>query len=169
MAVDKNQQMLTYIMGCSVISDSPIYFNFAKEEADHNQLLVTRDDVAINKPFVDGSVLKQYTVDVLLYKSVSYNPVVIEHTPEGDVPSSLYIDENIVDMRDGQTLIDWILQQNESRIFPNFGESCIIESVEPLTNKPTLNGVNIDSSPPLAQYSVGIRVQYLDISKRIWN
>lgn len=169
MAVDKNQKMLEYIMGCSVIAENPLFFNFITEKADSNQFLVTRDDTAIDKPFIDGSVLKQYTADLLLYKSVAYNPIVLEETDEGFVPSETFIDENMVDMRDGQALIDWILQQNEDSHFPNFGEKCIIESVEPTTNKPTLNGVNSDVAPPLAQYSVGIRVQYLDITKQLWN
>ena len=169
MTVDKNQKMLEYIMGCTVIAENPLYFNFVTENADTNQLLVARDDAVVNRPFVDGSVLKQYTVDVLLYKSVAYNPIVVEHTPEGTKPSSSYIDENMVDMRDGQTLIDWILHQNDEGIYPDFGDKCIVESIEPTTNKPTLNGVNTDINPPLAQYSVGIKVQYLDITKQLWS
>ena len=168
MAVDKNQKMLEYIMGCDVIADNPLYFNFITEKDNTNQFLVDRDDAAINKPFVDGSVLKQYTVDILLYKSVAYNPIVTEQTVDGVKPSDVYIDENMVDMRDGQKLIDWIIQQNEDSHFPNFGECCIIESVEPTINKPMLNGVNSDVAPPLAQYSVGIRVQYLDTTKQLW-
>ena len=169
MAIDKNQRMLEYIMGCDVVADNPLYFNFVTEKADTNQLLVARDDSAVNKPFIDGSVLKQYTVDVLLYKSVAYNPIVVEHTPEGTKPSPTYIDENMVDMRDGQALIDWVLQQMDEGNLPDFGENCIVESIEPTTNKPTLTGVNSDIAPPLAQYVVGIRVQYLDISKQIWS
>lgn len=167
--LDKNQQMLDYIMGCSVIAENPLYFNFANERDNSNQILVTRDDVMVNKPYIDGSVLKQYTVDVLLYKSVAYNPIVLDETPGGEVvPSQTYIDENLVDMRDGQALIDWILEQNDAMHFPNFGDKCIIESVEPTANKPILNGVNSNIEPPLAQYSVGIKVEYLDISKQLW-
>ena len=169
MAIDKNQRMLEYIMGCDVIADNPLYFNFITEKDNTNQLLVARDDSMINKPFVDGSVLKQYTVDVLLYKSIAYNPIVIKHTPQGAEPDPSYVDENMVDMRDGQALIDWILQQMDDGNLPDFGDKCIVESIEPTTNKPTLNGVNSDISPALAQYSVGIRVQYLDISKQIWS
>ena len=169
MAIDKNQQMLEYIMGCSVIAENPLYFNFVTEKDNTNQFLVARDDSAVNKPFIDGTVLKQYTVDVLLYKSVAYNPIVVAHTPGGTTPDPSYIDENMVDMRDGQTLIDWILQQNDDKNYPNFGTECIVESIEPTTNKPTLNGVNSDVNPPLAQYSVGIKVRYLDISKQLWN
>ena len=100
--IDKNQKMLEYIMGCDVIANNPIFFNFVKEDPDTNQLLVAKDNAVVNKSFVDGSVLKEYTVDVLLYKSVAYNPVVVDVTPSGTVPSSTYVNENMVDMRDGQ-------------------------------------------------------------------
>ena len=169
MAIDKNQRMLEYIMKCDVIADNPLFFNFVKENPNTNQLLVARDNSVINKPFVDGTVLKEYTVDVLLYKSVAYNPIVVDVTPSGVEPSSTYVDENMVDMRDGQTLIEWILQQNDDGVYPDFGDKCIVESIEPTTNKPTLTGVNSDINPPLAQYVVGIKVTYLDISKQLWS
>ena len=168
MAIDKNQRILEFIMKCDVIADNPLYFNFVKENPNTNQLLVARDNSVVNKPFVDGTVLKQYAVDILLYKSVAYNPIVVEHTPSGTEPSSVYIDENMVDMRDGQALIDWILEKNDEGIYPDFGSDCIVESIEPTTNKPTLTGVNSDTNPPLAQYVVGIKVTYFDISKQLW-
>ena len=169
MAVDKNQRMLDYIMGCDVIAENPLYFNFINESDNSNQLLVARDDAVVNKPYIDGSVLKQYTVDVLLYKSIAYNPIVIKQTPSGTEPDPSYVDENMVDMRDGQTLIDWLIQQNDEGNYPDFGDKCIVESIEPTTNKPTLNGSNTDINPPLAQYSVGIKVTYLDITKQLWS
>ncbi len=169
MAVDKNQQMLEYIMGCNVIAENPLYFNFVNEGQNTNQLLVARDDAVVNKPFIDGSVLKQYTIDVLLYKSVAYNPIVVEHTSSGTEPDPSYIDANMVDMRDGQALIDWLSEQNDKGNYPDFGEMCIVESIEPTTNKPTLSGVNSDINPPLAQYVVGVKVTYLDITKQLWN
>ena len=169
MAVDKNQRILDFIMKCDVIANNPLYFNFVTEKPNTNQLLVAKDNAVVNKPFVDGTVLKQYTVDVLLYKSIAYNPIVIQQTPSGAEPSPLYVDENMVDMRDGQTLIDWILTQNDEGNYPDFGEQCIVESIEPTTNKPTLTGVNSDINPPLAQYVVGIKVEYLDISKQLWS
>lgn len=173
MTNDKNQALINYILNCPVIRDNPLFFNFANEDDNTNQILTVTDDVAINKPYVDGSVEKRYTVNVLMYKSVAYNPIVLEaQTDENGnttlVPSPVYVDENLVDMSDGQSLIDWIIEQNDNKIFPDFGEYCIVESIEPLTNKPTLNGVSVENEPPLAQYSIGIRVSYLDTSKQLW-
>lgn len=172
--MDKNQAMLNYIMQCSVIAENPLFFNVANEKDSNNQLLINADDVAINKPFIDGSVEKRYTVTVLMYKSVAYNPIVLEEVEDENgnklvIPSSDYIDENLIDMTDGQALIDWLEEQNDIRNFPDFGSRCIIDSVKPLSNKPTFNGVNADKQSPLAQYSIGIQIEYIDISKQLWN
>ena len=160
MSIDKNQAIIEYLSTCPTIANNKLFFNFAEEGNNSNQIVVSGDDVVLNKPFVDGSVLKRYTFTLLIYKSVSYNPVV---KMEG------YPDENVGDLSDVQTLLDWIVEQNEQLVFPNFGEQCIIESVEPQTNKPILSGVATNVQPPLAQYSIVVRVTYLDKSKRIWN
>ena len=104
-----------------------------------------------------------------MYKSVAFNPIVTEETPKGEIiPSELYKNENLEDMEDGQTLIDWIEEQNDNRHFPNFGECCIIESVRTTTSRPILNGVSTSLEPPLAQYSVGLEIVYLDTTKQLW-
>lgn len=172
--MDKNTAMLNYIMQCPVIAENPLYFNVAQEKDSNNQFLVNADDTVVNKPFIDGSVEKRYTVTVLMYKSVAYNPIVLEEVEDENgnkviVPSSTYIDENLIDMSDGQKLIDWLEEQNDIRNFPNFGDGYVIDSIKPLSNKPSFNGVNADKQAPLAQYSIGIQIEYIDFSKQIWN
>lgn len=172
--MDKNSALLSYIMGCPIIANNPLYFNVANEKDNNNQIIVNGDDVLVNKPYIDGTVEKRYTVNVLMYKSVAYNPVVLEEViyPDGTtalVPSSIYVDENVVDMSDGQEFIDWINEQNDARNFPDFGPTCIVDRIYTGTNKPIFNGVNADKQAPLAQYSIGIIVEYIDTSKQLWN
>jgi len=158
--VDKNQAIIEYLSACPTIANNKLFFNFAEEGNDSNQILVSGDDVFLNLPYIDGSVMKRYTFTLLIYKAVSYNPI---------VKIAGYPDENIADLSDVQALLDWIVDQNEQLVFPNFGSECIIESVEPQTNKPILSGVSKDTQPTLAQYSIVVRVTYLDKSKMIWN
>ena len=160
MSVDKNQAIIEYLSACPIIANNKLFFNFAEEGNNSNQIIVSGDDVALNKPFIDGSVMKRYTFTLFIYKAVSFNPVV-------KMPG--YPDENVTDISDAQSLLDWIIEQNDQLVFPNFGKECIIESVEPQTNKPILNGVAKEIQPPLAQYSITVRVTYLDKSKKIWN
>ena len=167
--VDMNKSILEYIYECPVVAENPMYFCVAEEHDNNNQLVVGRETPQDAIEFIDGTVERTYRAEILMYKSVAYNPIVTEQTPTGDVtPSSLFPNENLEEMEDGQTLIDWIDQQNENRHFPNFGTSCIIESVRTTSSRPTLNGVNTTLEQPLAQYSVGLEIQYLDITKQLW-
>ena len=168
--VDLNKRILEYIYECPVVEENPMYFTVAEEQDNSNQLLVGREQPRDEIKYVDGTVERTYRAEILMYKSVAYNPIVTEETSEGKrIPSELYLNENIEDIEDGQALIDWINEQNDNRHFPNFGEWCIIESVRTTSNRPVLNGINPELEPPLAQYSVGLEIQYLDITKQLWN
>ena len=71
-------------------------------------------------------------------------------------------------MTDIQGLIEWIKEQNELQNFPNFGEDYIIESILPTTDEPTFDGIDEQTEPNLAVYSITIQIEYIDISKRLW-
>lgn len=156
---DKNKAVIEYLLTCPAIRDNSLFFNFAKETDNSTQIVTHGDDTILDESYVDGSVMKIFTFTMLIYKAVTYNPVVkVENL----------VDENVADVSDIQDLIDWLVTQNKNKVFPNFGTSCIIDSVEPTTNRPTLKGVNNQVQPPLAQYQVVIRITYLDTSNRIW-
>ena len=67
-----------------------------------------------------------------------------------------------------QDIVDWIAEQNELRNYPDFGEKCRIEDMTVLTDNPNLNGIDTNTSPALAKYSMSIQIQYIDSSKRVW-
>jgi len=168
--IDLNKRILEYIYECPVVENNPMYFCVAEERDNHNQLLPSREQPQDDIEYVDGTVERTYRAEILMYKSVAYNPIVTEEvgTSGKRIPSDVYPNENLEDMEDGQALIDWIKDQNDNRHFPNFGEYCIIDSVKPKSNRPILNGINSELEPPLAQYSVGLEIKYLDISKQLW-
>lgn len=167
--VDLNKRILEYLYECPVVEENPMYFTVAEEQDNNNQLLPGREQPRDAIEYIDGTVERTYRAEILMYKSVAYNPIVTEETSTGKkIPSELYLNENIEDMEDGQTLIDWIKEQNDNRHFPDFGEWCIIESVETTSTRPILNGVNPSLEPPLIQYSVGLVIKYLDMSKQLW-
>mgnify|MGYP001774464245 CR=1 FL=1 len=155
--VDKNQAMVDFLLNCPTIKDNPLFFNFGSIQDNNNQLVINANDVELRKPYIDGSVLKCYTFSVVSYKSVAYNPVVDGLT-----------DENLADYATVQSILNWIAEQADEMIFPDFGEECVIDSMEPLTENPALNGVDTSLNPPMAKYSIGIKLQYIDNSKKIW-
>ena len=67
-----------------------------------------------------------------------------------------------------QSLIEWISEQNDLRNFPNFGETCEVDEILTTTDTPNFDGIDEQVSPPLAVYSITIRVNYIDKSKIIW-
>ena len=159
--IDKNERIIEYLRNCPTISQNPLFFNFAQKE-DNNQLYATyASSTDVEKKFIDGSKECVYKFSIVFYKSASYNPVI-----EG------MSDENMEEFIDIQSVVDWIEEQNDNNVFPDFGEDCVIDSIETLTNIPaTARNVDVegDMQPALAQYSLGFRIRYLDNSKVLWN
>ena len=159
MAINKNQAVIDYIITCPTILNSPLYFNFINAKDDTNQIFTESTDTYTNKPFIDGSVEKLYTFTIITYKSAADIAV---------VKQSGYENENLSDMSDIQKLIEWITEQNDVRNFPNFGEDCIIDSIETTTEQPKFEGIDEQITPPLAVYSTSIQIRYIDTSKKLW-
>lgn len=149
--------MIEFLMTCPTIQTNPLFFNFAEGEDGHNHF-ITETDKATKKPYVDGSQLKEYTFTFASYKSVSYNAVVVGER-----------DENIEEMANVQSILDWIEEQNEAKNFPNFGENVIVEEMKPLTTDPEFDGIDTSVNPPVVRYSIGVVITYLDNTKKLWN
>lgn len=157
--MDKNQAMVEYLSECPEIAENPTFFNFASAKDNNKQIVTIANEKNVQKPYIDGSVLKQYNFTIVAYVSVSYQALV-------KVPG--YTSENVEDMFDIQSIITWITQQNKEKKFPDFGIDCDVTGIETTTENPNLNGVDTSLSPPLAKYSVTIRVTYIDNSNKIW-
>lgn len=157
--MDKNQAIINYLITCPQIQNSPLYFNFVHGKEDDKQIITTANEKSINRPYVDGSVLKQFTFTIIDFKSVAYRAI---------VKDGVRVDENVEDLLDVQAIIDWIEEQNEARNFPDFGEDCIIDEITTTASNPNLNGIDSNVSPALAKYSISIQVRFLDTSKMLW-
>jgi hypothetical protein len=158
--MDKNQAVIDYLIQCPQIKNNPLFFNFADAQDNNKQLLTIANDKATNKPYIDGSVLKKYTFTIVDYRSVVYQAIVKQ---EG------YSDENVEEMFDVQGIIDWITEQDDNQNYPDFGADCVIEEVKAVTDNPNLNGVDSNTKPSLAKYSVSIQITYLDTTRKLWN
>lgn len=158
--MDKEKAIIEFLLNCQQIQDNPLYFNFLNARDDNKQLMTTANDKTMDRSYVDGSVLKRYTFTLIDYRTVAYQAVVKQ---EG------YPNENLEEYIDIQSILDWISEQADEKNYPDFGEGYIIEDMRTLTNQPNLNGVDSNVSPALAKYSISIQIDYLDITKRIWN
>lgn len=155
-----NQAIIDYMLQCPQISENALYFNFG-EAADNNKQIITQgNDRAINKPYIDGSVLKQYTFTLFDFRSIAALAV----------PKSYgYVSENVEEILDVQAIIDWITEQERLKNYPNFGENCFVQKIRAITDNPNLNGIDMSVSPAIARYSISVQVEYIDTSNRIWN
>lgn len=149
--------MVKYLMQCPTIQSNPLFFNFADESSGNNHFITERDSV--KRRFIDGSILKQYTFSIASYTSVAHVAII-----DGVTIS----DENIENMAKVQEILDWLDEQSDNRNFPDFGTDCEIDSLETITTDPDIDGIDTSVNPPIARYSIGVRVMYLDKSKLIW-
>ncbi len=159
MTVDKNQAVIDYLLECTDVNDSPVYFNLINAEDNAIQIITTAEDKATQRAYIDGSVRKMFTFNLVIFKSISDMEI---------VKIDGYANENVDELRDVQKLIDWVHEQNDLRNFPNFGESCVIDSIDTTTDVPRFDGINTEINPPLAMYSVSITIDYVDESKIIY-
>jgi hypothetical protein len=157
--MDKNQAMIDYLNTCPAIRDNPLFFNFINAKEDNKQLITLANDKTLNTHYIDGSVLKRYTLTIIDYKSIVYQAI----------PKLVgYSDKNVEEMFDVQQLMDWVTEQDKARNFPDFGENCVVESIKTVTENPNLNGVDSSVSPAQAKYSFSIQVEYMDTTDVLW-
>lgn len=158
--IDKNQAVIDFLLQCPAIISNPLYFNFLNAKDNDKQIITQANDTSLNKNYVDGSVLKRFTFTLIDFRSVAYQPL-----PK--IPG--YVSENVEEMLDVQGIIDWVNEQVDNMNYPNFGAQCQIDTMVTTSENPNLNGVDTSVSPALAKYSITIQIDYLDITKTIWN
>lgn len=161
MVVDKNQAVIDWLSSCPQIRDNPLFFNFINAKDENKQIITVSNDIIIDKPFIDGSVMKRYTFTLIDFKSISYNPVIKSLDP-------IYTNENVEEMLDTQGIIDWIREQADIYNYPNFGDDCEIDELVVTNNTPMLNGIDTTTTPSLAQYGLTVYINYIDNSKKLW-
>lgn len=159
MTVDKNQAVINFLLTCPAIISNPLFFNFLQARDNDKQIVTQANDTALNKSFIDGSVMKRYAFTLMDYMSVAYQPL---PKVEG------YTSENVEELLDVQGIIDWVQEQSDARNYPDFGSDCIVDDMRTTSNNPNLNGVDTQVTPALAKYSITIQIDYLDKSKS-WN
>lgn len=156
--MDKNQAVTAFLTSYSDINNNPLFFNFGNVENDAYQVNVSYNDVSLNQKYIDGSELRRYTILIDSFKSVSNTPVLSGNNAE-----------NLDDMQEAQDLLDWINTQAKAKNYPDFGADCIIDDMSVATTEPQLVVIDTTLNPPIAVYRITVRIDYIDISNRIWS
>lgn len=158
--VDKNQAIIDFLLNCPQIAYNPVFFNAINAKDNDKQIITQANDVSLNSKYIDGSILKRYIFTLIDFRSVIYQPL---PKVEG------YVNENVEEMLDVQSIMDWVNEQADLQNYPDFGENCIIDSMSTTSDNPNLNGIDTNVTPALAKYSMSIQIDYLDTSKAVWN
>jgi len=156
--MDKYKTMIEWLRGCDLM-DTVLGFQTVDAQDGAIRVLTIGSDAEGRRTYIDGSVLRRFDFTIEIYKSLSDVPV------GSDLSLS---NQNIDQILDVQGLIDWIDDQRSSGNVPNFGNGYTVESVTSLNDQPNmawLDAVNYD--PPLAKYTVTIRVEYIDFTRAI--
>lgn len=156
---DKNQAVIDFLLTCPQLSQNPVFFNYINAKDDNKQIITLSNDISLNETYIDGGVLKRYSFTLIDFKSITDMAI-----PKAEG----YTSENVEDMLDVQTIIDWVTEQADARNYPDFGDDYIIDSMRVLTDNPNLNGIDTTATPALAKYSFTVQIDYLDNSKRVW-
>lgn len=160
--MNKAKAVIDFLTTYEGIETSPIFINFINAKNDDVQLLTSENDVALNRKFIDGSVMKQFTFSIVITKSIT-SLAAAKDTTDG------LLSENIDDLADMQAFIDWVNEQGYNQNYPDFGEDCVIEDMHTTAENPSIDGINTEANPALALYSMEIRIDYIDYSKVIWS
>lgn len=155
---NRYEAMLAYLAKCPAM-DGVFGFQAGNAGSDAVQVLTEAGDAQNNRAFIDGSVEKRFDFTVAFYKPVSHAGYVVDKGV-----SNLNL-ESILDV---QELIDWLEEQNALQNYPDFGEKKQIDSVRSVNNEPMLAWIDGEHySPPMAKYTVTVRVEYLDRTNAI--
>ena len=155
--IDKNKVMIEFLRNCPVIDKNPLYFNFGNIEDNSYQVITESNDTSLSQPYIDGSILKRYTFYIDCFKTIAYNKVI-----KG------YQDENLYDISEVQAILDWVNEQDRNKIYPDFGEDCLIDSMQSTTESPDLHSVEDTTTSPIAVYRISIQIDYIDNTQKLW-
>ena len=113
--MNKFKAVIDFVSTCPLVGQD-MFFNFVDEtEIDGNTSLLTDGYGQIVKKYVDGLNLKKMQFVVRQVKPLS---------------RCSNTSENVEQMQFVQELLEWVNEQGKKRNFPDFGEKCVIESVE---------------------------------------
>lgn len=158
--VDKNQAIIDFLLDCPQLMYNSVFFNAINAKDNDKQIITQSNDASLNSKYIDGSVLRRYTFTLIDFRSVIYQPL---PKVEG------YTSENVEELFDVQSIMDWVNEQADLQNYPDFGEDCVIDSMRTTSDNPNLNGIDTNVTPALAKYSMSIQIDYLDTSKAVWN
>lgn len=137
---------IQWLLQSEYIRNNKLFLN-AVEAQDNNIQIVTQQ-VQRTKEYIDGSYLYQIILTLFDYKSVSFYPL---------LKTIIDSNENVSDLLTVQKINDFIVDQDNAKSYPNFGDNYEVQRIYPQYVMPSTPA--IDNS--LAKYSIPIICEVL--------
>lgn len=118
-------------------------FNFSDDSPDSFSLVTNYSDKVLKK-YIRVGADKAYGFTIIITKGFSSNADNV----------------NLEAMNFAQAFMDWIEEQNNTNVYPDFGEKCQIKKIETLQDMPNLAGIDMDEM--IARYMIQCRVIYFE-------
>ena len=131
-----------WLMSCPHIRD--MCFNFSTDTPGTTVLMpltAFSDEWKEGRRFIDGSGEKIYTFYLVQFQ---------ELTTESNIT------KNIDELSDMESIIEWIMQQEEAGNYPAFGPDCTVNEITPL---PGAESVDAETET-VARYMLGVQIEY---------
>ena len=104
--MDKNTATINFLAEYPDIQTSPLFVNFINAKDNNVQFMPSSNEKALNKPFVDGSVLKRYTFSLVITKSMT----------DLALPKDVLSNENLDDIAELQALRAEKAEKEKSKV-----------------------------------------------------
>ena len=113
---------------------------------------------AENRHYIDGSEGRAFDFVIEFYKPLNTLPYIAERGEDN---------QNLKSVLDVQELSSWRDEQRYEGNAPDFGDQCVVDDVKSMNNEPVLAWVDAQQAPPIAKYTVTVRVEYIDYTNSI--
>lgn len=137
---NKHQAMIDYMEQCAEVAD--LFFNFSTSENGDTVIAPTASDYVVQE-YIDKSALKWYDFSIIQFQPLSTEP--------ND-------DTNTAVIFDVETVMQWIIDQEDAENYPDFGDKCEVQEISVLQDMPTTAGIDQQG----AKYMFSCRVEYLE-------
>ncbi|MCR4622675.1 MAG: hypothetical protein K5663_11400 [Clostridiales bacterium] len=146
---------LAFLKQCPALSG---LLGFEAAAGGNIRVLTQGTSAANNRKYIDGSEGRAFDFVIEFYKPLNTLPYIAERG-EGN--------QNLKGVLDVQELISWLDDMRREGTEPDFGDKCVIDDVKSLNNEPVLAWVDTQKTPPIAKYTVTVRVEYTDYTNSI--
>lgn len=148
--------LINWLSECDYVKSNKLFLNAIKAKNDSIQIVTQQIAKNQDVEYIDGSILHKVHLTIFDYKSISFNQL---------VKSMVDKNENIADLLETGSIIEFIESKNQKQEFPNFGDRFDVQKIYCAYNSPSTPSIDGSISPALAKYSIPIICEVIEYAE----